>query len=471
MRTILVTGATGSWGRAALRAFRAAGDVRVRALVQGTRADRAVLRAFAGWPLLEVVPGDLTRYEDVQRAVRGVDVVLNLGAVVSPLADVHPDLAWRVNVGGVRNLIAAVRSLPDPGAVGVIGVGTVAQTGHREPPHHWGRVGDPQRVSVHDEYAASKVVGERLLVESGLPRWAWLRVSGVVTTAALGIRDPIVTHTPLHGVMEWVSVADCARLAVALAREDVPDAFWGDVYNVGGGESCRVTNWDAYVAFTRALGGPDVRQWFERNWFATRNFHGQWFSDSDRLEALVPFRSQSFAEAVADAAAAAPAVLRSGGRVPAWLVKHAVLGPLARRPRGTIRAVRARDADEVAVHFGSMDAWRRLGDWSTFEPPAPSRTPALLDHGYDETKPPEAWDARDLAEAARFRGGTLESRDVEPGEPGRPLAWRCAHGHSFAASPKAVLSFGHWCPDCVRDTASYAGQARLSPFLAQVVTD
>src|SRR5215207_2118923 len=76
--------------------------------------DVAAIRRFEGKENLEVVFGDLTDYAAVERCVRGVDVVLHVDAVVSPFADEHPELAHRVNVGSIRNIIRAVRSPTKP---------------------------------------------------------------------------------------------------------------------------------------------------------------------------------------------------------------------------------------------------------------------------------------------------------------------------------------------------------------------
>ena len=47
-RTVLLTGATGNWGRATLRQFRERPDIRVRAFALPSRSDDAVLAEFAG---------------------------------------------------------------------------------------------------------------------------------------------------------------------------------------------------------------------------------------------------------------------------------------------------------------------------------------------------------------------------------------------------------------------------------------
>ncbi|MFC4561322.1 NAD-dependent epimerase/dehydratase family protein [Nocardiopsis mangrovi] len=469
-RRVLLTGATGNWGRAALRELRSHPELEVVAFALPGAADRRILEEFSGMENLSVCWGDLTRYADVRSAIAGADVVLHVGAVVPPLADSSPALARRVNIGSIQNIIRAVRERPDPASVAVVGVGSVAETGDRQDPHHWGRVGDPVRVSQFDEYGQTKVAAERLLVESGIPKWAWLRQTGIFHPAMLEIRDPIMTHSPFGGVMEWATAEDSARLLAGIAA-GAPDEFWGGIYNVGGGEGWRLTNWQLQVAIGAAMGVQDIRTWYDRNWFATRNFHGQWYTDSDRLHALVPFRKDTFAEAMGRAIAAAPKSVRSAGRVPGWIVKNLVMKPLTRRPRGTMAAVRAGDRQEIAAHFGSYEQWRQIGDWSTFREPAPTRTPSHLDHGYDEGKIPSTWTSLDYSEAAAFRGGRLLTTDVTTGDIATPLVWRCAFDHVFAASPRLVLTAGHWCADCVRDPAGYARQAERNPFLAQIEND
>lgn len=265
-----------------------------------------------------------------------------------------------------------------------------------------------------------------------------------------------------------MTAEDAARLLVNACDPDVPAEFWGGIRNIGGGEAWRLTNWQLQTMISGALGVEDVRRWYERNWFATRNFHGQCYSDSDRLEQLVPFRRDTPEIALARAVAALPATVRSAGRMPPWIIKNLVMKPIARKPRGTMDYVRRGDEAGIAAFFGSREAWEAIGDWSTFWPPRPDRTPTLLDHGYDESKHPSEWAAPDYLEAAGYRGGELLSTDAARGDVATPLHWRCAYGHEFAGSPRLVLTGGHWCPVCVRDVEGYARQAERNPGLAQL---
>lgn len=465
---VFLTGAAGNWGRKVLDEFRGRADrFEVVALVLPSAKDLAVIRQYEDMENLEVVFGDLTVYSDVERCMQGADFVLHIGAVVSPLADEHPELAKRVNVGSIRNIIAAVKAQPDPRAIKVVGVGSIAETGDRNPPHHWGRIGDPLRVSEYDEYGQSKIIAEKELVDSGLPHWAWLRQTGIFHPGVLEIRDPIMTHSTFDGVMEWVSVEDAARLMANICEDDVPDAFWGAIYNIGGGSGWRLGNWELQTRMTGALGVKDVRTWYDRNWFATTNFHGQWYTDSDKLEQLIPFRQDTFDAALARAIKHNPG-LRIAGKVPSWIIKNLVMKPLTLKQRGTMAYLRDNNEKAIAAYFGSREEWERIGGWDTFWPPRPDRVPSYLEHGYDETKSSSEWTLADYRTAAEFRGGVVISTKAITGDIGTPLSWKCAEGHTFSGSPRLVLHGGHWCPVCVRTPAEYRNQAKKNRFLAQI---
>lgn len=467
-RKVFLTGAAGNWGRFALTEFAARADrFDVVALVLPTPADTAAIRPYESMSNLEVRFGDLTDFAAVEACVAGADFVVHLGGIVSPVGDDDPALAERVNVGSMQNIVRAVAAQPDPSTIGVVGIGTIAETGDRNPPHHWGRIGDPLCTSHFDGYGQSKIMAEKVLVDSGLPKWVWLRQTGIFHPGMLAIRDPIMTHSPFQGVMEWVSAEDSARLVTNVCEDDVPSHFWCDIYNIGGGQEWRLTNWELQTRMTAAFGVRDVRKWYDRNWFATRNFHGQWYTDSDDLEKCVPFRGDSFDAALRRAVAANPS-LKLAGKVPPWIVKHMILKPLTVKSRGTMAFIRDHDEAKINAFFGSRREWMQIGDWSTFVPPRPDPTPTYLDHGYDEDKDPASWVSADYAAAADFRGGQLLSTDVLTGDIGTPLTWRCSARHEFQGSPRLVLRGGHWCPQCVRDTAGYPEQARANKFLAQL---
>ncbi|MDD3800438.1 MAG: NAD(P)-dependent oxidoreductase, partial [Novosphingobium sp.] len=439
---------------------------RVRALVRPEEKDHPILKRYAGDPAFEVVWGDLTNYDDILRGVTGADQVLHIGGMVSPLADHFPELTMKVNVGGAHNIVEAIKAQPEPDRIALVYIGTVAQTGDRSPPIHWGRTGDPIKISTFDHYAVSKTQAEALVAESRLKRWVSLRQTGMLHPGMWKIHDPIVFHNPWNGVFEWSTVGDSGRLAANTCEDGVPDAFWRGFYNIGGGEGLRCVNHEFATRSAAALGARDFRDAYLPNWSATRNFHGQWYTDSDRLEQLVPYRRDTFDDFFAALAKAVPWYVKLAAR----LMGKAARGrmkKLAEGPGGTLNWIASNDEAHIRPYFGSLEEWRALPDnWGDFVLEQPSRQPSYLDHGYDTDKPEDAWTRADLSGAAEYRGSQL----ISDGEIGadEQATWRCAHGHEFAMSARLYLRGGHWCPACMVDQSSYNAQAKVNPFFAQV---
>ena len=142
--------------------------------------------------------GDLTNYSDVLSCVKDADIVLHVAALVSPAADYNPHEAMRINYGSTQNILNAIHELNQNNRTRFVYIGTVAETGERLPPIHWGRVGDPIKPSMFDYYAVSKVAAERLVIESGLKHWVSLRQTGIIGPAMSRIWDAItVSYTHL----------------------------------------------------------------------------------------------------------------------------------------------------------------------------------------------------------------------------------------------------------------------------------
>ena len=466
-KTIFLTGATGNMGGATLDELMQRSDrFRVRALVRPQDKGHPILKRYAGNPALEVVWGDLTQYEDVLRGVSGADQVLHIGGLVSPFADHHPELTMTVNVGGAQNIVRAIKAQAEPDRTALVYIGTVAQTGDRSAPIHWGRTGDPIKISSFDQYAVSKTMAEAIVAESGLKRWVSLRQTGILHTNMWKIHDPIVFHNPWNGVFEWITVGDSGHLAANLCEDSVPEELWRGFYNIGGGEGMRTVTHAFAAATAGALGAKDFRTTQAPHWSATRNFHGQWYSDSDRLEALVPYRREGLADFHAALSRAVPWYVKLGARY-AGKAGRKRMQALAEGPGGTLHWIANDDEAHIRPFFGSREAWEALPrDWDSYPLEQPSRMVTELNHGYDTTRHEDTWTRADLLGAADYRGSALLSDgDVAAGDPAQ---WRCAHGHEFTMTPRLMLRGGHWCPTCMIDQTTYDSTAQVNPFFAQV---
>lgn len=468
-KKVFLTGATGNMGSEGLKQLLARSDkFDITVLVLPSEKDRKFIAPYENRLGLKVVFGDLTNYDDVLKCINGVDYVLHVGGMVSPAADYQPELTTKVNIGAVKNIVKAIKAQPDPDKVKLVYIGTVAETGDRNPPIHWGRTGDPIKISVYDNYAISKTIAEREVIESGLKYWVSLRQTGVLYPGMLNKLDPIMFHEPLNGVFEWITAKDSGVMLANACEEDVPEEFWRRVYNIGGGKKYRTVNWEFMQMTFSALGINNMRKVLEPKWSAIRNFHGQWYSDSDKLEKYLHFRSGSVEDFVGEMKRNAPFSMKLARFAPSWIIKNFVFKPEANKPFGTLHWFKYNNKDRITSFFGSREEWKAIPGWDKFELAKPSKTPHELNHGYDESKPKSELNIQDMKEAAEFRGGQCLSESMEKGDMKTKLIWKCAFGHQFEASPTLILLGGHWCPECLPAPWNYDEEAKRNPFFAQV---
>jgi len=471
-KTIFLTGASGKMGQEGLKQLLQKRDrFTIVALVMPTDRDKKIMSPYAHEPGLKIVWGDLTNYADVLSCVTGADYILHVAALVSPLADHQPVLTTKVNIGSIQNILQAIKAQPDPQRIKLVTIGSVAQTGDRQPPIHWGRVGDPIKISIYDNYAITKTIAERLVIESGLHYWVSLRQTGMIYPNLLAM-DPLMLqiafHQPLNACFEWITVGNAGRLLANVCEKGVPEEFWGRVYNIGGGAQCRTTVHEFLQMSLAAVGISDYQKVTEPNWFVRRNFHGQWYEDSDILEAYLHFRSETVEDFIRQVKREAPFYTRLAKFVPPILIKKLLMQPIVQREGGTVHWVRTNHQDRISAFFGSIEAWQQIPGWDVFPLEQPSQVPMRLNHGYDETKPQNELDLSDMQQAAEFRGGRCLSTSMTTGDLRSQLSWQCAFEHTFKASPTLVLLAGHWCPQCMPAPWNYDAIAQRDPFFAQV---
>ena len=430
---------------------------------------------------LSIVYGDLLNEADVERCVEMSDMVLHIAAFVSPQADYYPKKAMQNNYGSVVNLTNAIKKCGKEDTYKFVYIGTVAETGDRMPPIHWGRVGDPIKPSMFDYYAVSKVAAERYVIESGLKYWVSLRQTGIMGPAMAKIRDAIQFHNCLFNVLEYCSDRDSGRAMRNLAAFDadgnLDESFWGHIYNIGGGESCRVSTYDMYMAMYGVLGFKNLDTVIEPKYTATRNFHGQYYLDSDKLEQYLHFRSDSmqyfydaYLKELGGAVTAGKVITKlPGGQKLMGSIIKSTFNKLLDSEHGTRHWIDEKMEDHIDAYWGSRKAWEALPDKvSDMEAFTDWDTVVHIDHGYDESKPEEELDYNDMKGAAEFRGGKLLSETMTTGDWRTKLQFSCAFGHKFEASPRLILEGGHWCPECERASWNYGERAKRNPFFAQV---
>ena len=467
-KVVFLTGATGGMGMETLKKFMESTDeFKLRVLARPSEANKKKLALYGD--KIEIVWGDLKDDDKLFEGVKGADYVLHVGAFLSPFADEFPDEAMRINYGSTLSMINSIKKLGQQDTTHFVYIGTVAMTGDRMPPIHWGRVGDPLKPSIYDYYAISKCFAERAVIESGLKYWVSIRQTGIAPVNASSGEYPIISHQPYNNCLEWANAEDSGNLMRNVCKDLVSEKFWRRVYNLSGGADYRQTCY----TFSASL-GSDLRETNESNWFATGNFHGQFYTDADDLEALVPFRTKSFKQVQMEALQGFAEMMKAAGESftpPTLEQMKAHNKEVISKPGGVLQFVADNDEERIKVWFGSREKYEAIPkNWNEISIVKPCDSPTKLDHGFDESKPIDELDIEDMKQAAKFRGGECLSDSMTKGDIYTQLKWKCAFGHEFYATPYLILFAGHWCKDCDSEEWKYGEMAEVNPFFGQVWT-
>lgn len=367
-KTVFLTGGTGNMGWAGFQELLGKGKFNIRLLARDSKKNRKKLSTYASDPRVTIIWGDLTRYEDVLRGVEGADYVLHVGGMVSPAADYYPEKTLKVNVTAAENVVKAILAQPNASEIRTVYIGSVAQYGDRNPPCHWGGADEPQIPAKYDMYALSKIRSEEIFAKAGLARWVSLRQSGILYPGILSVVNPTAFHVPMRGVLEWATIEDSGRLLAQVCEDWVPEDFWNKAYNISSGGQYRMTNYEFMTRMLGALGLPGPEKVFEPQWFALKNFHGMWYTDADRLDEILHFRSYTPVDEYFSAMKSnLPWFYSLAFLAPAWAVK-AFMKPYAfEKGMGTQWWVE-NDPDKFEAYYGTREAYDAIRSWDDVRP-------------------------------------------------------------------------------------------------------
>lgn len=477
-KTVFLTGASGSMGGEAFKELLLRKDrFNIILLLLPAAREKRLYRKYEKQPGVKIIWGDITRYEDVLCGVEKADYVLNTAAIISPAADHHPEQAWKVNYQGVLNIIRAIQAQPDGGnRIKFVNIASVAMTGDRRGEIRLGRVGDPLKPSIFDIYSLTKIAAERALIESGLKYWVSLRMSYIAIPNTLSLLDPIMFHQPLDTYGDLITKRDAGYMIVNACEDNVPEEFWGRVYNASGGPAARFYYEEYLRDVLKLVGLGDYRKLMKRNWFCLKNFHCQYYEDSQVLNHYLKHQRDSLQDHYRQIIQQLPfylkifRALRLGKIIPAFVIKHLIMKPMALQGEGPLGWIRGNNKARVMAFYGSPEKITAIRDWEN-SITVPEVKPRRLNHGYDEAKPDRLLNLADIQAAAKFRGGECLAETMTDGDLHPKLPWRCAFGHEFTASPYLILKTGHWCPECLPPPWNYDEIAKYNPFFAQVWAD
>ena len=286
---VLVTGAFGRLGLESLERLLKEGHSVIAFDVPNLR-NRREARRFGG--RINVVWGDIRKSADIAPCVENCDAIIHNAAILAPLSEKQPGLAYAVNVGGTKNILEAMGLREDPPVI--VFASSLSVCGPRLPGGPPLTAEDPAIGT--DHYTSNKAECERMLQESGLPYVIFRIGVSVGAKAASGDMSPDVFRV-LFGInpdvrLEWVHPRD---VALAQARAIRTPAALGKILMIGGGEGCRLTFREFYEALFDAAGVGR----FPPEAYGTEPYYCDWL-DTTESQALLNYQRIRFDELIVE---------------------------------------------------------------------------------------------------------------------------------------------------------------------------
>jgi nucleoside-diphosphate-sugar epimerase len=312
MKRVLLTGASGTVGREVLKQLCELPEYfEITVFDRRSKDSISFFKKFVDRIIL--IYGDLSNKSDICQACSDQDVVIHLAAVIPPLADKDPHLAQMVNITGTRNLIECIEEL-SPKAFFLYSSSISVYGDRNKDP--WISTTDPLNPSDRDVYALTKIEAEKLVMNSRLS-WSIFRLTAIMGT---NNHKPsaLMFHMPLDTPMEIATPCDTGRAFVKAL--DHPDVLNRNIYNLSGGEKCRITYSDflsrSFEIF--GLGSFD----FQKNTFAGKNFHCGYYKDGDLLNEILNFRQDSIEDYFITLKKSIPPVRKIATTIFRKIIKH-----------------------------------------------------------------------------------------------------------------------------------------------------
>ncbi len=278
-KNVLLTGASGTVGFEALKQLLAKDMYNVTIFDKETEQSRKKFALYK--EKAQVVYGDISKLEDLS-AIKNIDFVIHLAAIIPPVADDFPELAKKVNVIGTQNLIAQLEQ-HSPTAFFLYSSSISVYGDRIEQPLI--KVGDALQPSPGDYYAETKIAAEECIQNSKLD-FTIFRLAAIMGNHKI---SKLMFHQPLNTSLEIATPRDTARAFVNGIEKQ--DALTKKIFNLGGGETCRII-YEGFLERSFAIFGLGKLNFPEHS-FADKNFHCGYYEDGDDLEEIVHFRQDT----------------------------------------------------------------------------------------------------------------------------------------------------------------------------------
>lgn len=277
MKKVLVTGAAGTVGTQVIKYLLSEGKYEITALDLRTKDSQKKLKKYRR--RINIIYGDMNDSVLIDALVKDQDYIIHLAGVIPPLADIKKGLSEKVEYSGTANIIKGI-NLYNPEcylfyASSSTIYGDIEEANTKTKPN----------IIEIDYYSTVKLKTENLIKDK-IKNYSIIRLPLILCNPKNG---SFMYNIKRGQKVEAITDNDAGYLfANAL---NVSDKLNKKIWNAGGGESTTATYREILIKVLEIYGISF--KYIISSLFIDKNFYVQKYTDSDKLNDIIEFRSDS----------------------------------------------------------------------------------------------------------------------------------------------------------------------------------
>lgn len=277
MKKVLVTGAAGAIGLQTIKFLLSEGKYEITALDLRTKNNNKKLKKYRR--RINIIYGDINDQVLIEALVKDQDYIIHLASVLPPFADIKRGLSESIEYTGTENIIKAL-NFYNPDCFLIYASSTTIY-------------GNVEKASIKtavnlteiDYYSNNKLKTEEL-IKKKLKNYIIIRLPLVLCNPSTGA---FMYNVKKSCKVEAITDNDAAYLFANSLNHT--DELKKKIWNAGGGEILTATYSDILTKVLEIYGLSF--KYILSRLFIDKNFYVSTYEDSDKLNAIIDFRSDS----------------------------------------------------------------------------------------------------------------------------------------------------------------------------------
>lgn len=277
MKKVLVTGAAGAIGINTIKFLLSEGKYEITALDLRNKSNYKKLKKYRR--RINIIYGDINDKVLIEALVKDQDYIIHLASVLPPIADIKKGLSENIEYLGTENIIKAI-NFYNPECFLIYASSTTIY-------------GDIDKANVKtksnlteiDYYSNTKLKTEEL-IKKKIKNYTIIRIPLVLCNPS---SNAFIYNVKKNSIVEAITDNDAAYLFASSLNH--LDKLNKNIWNAGGGESL-TASYREILANVLEIYGFSFKYLLTRI-FIDKNFYVHIYEDSDKLNDIIDFRSDS----------------------------------------------------------------------------------------------------------------------------------------------------------------------------------